>query len=119
MSNIDLIRQLEAQAAQFEADAENCRAAVAVLADSNGNGKAANGQGVMLGGSRMEQIEAFLTQHGPATRGQIRRGLPHIPRGTIAALLNIKHFDHDESGKWSVKSGELTVQQYTNKKGPK
>ena len=96
--SVELAKRLRDEAQHFEEAAKKLRE-VANILDSPGN----NGTpqtAVIIHGTRLEQISDFLRHHGPSSRQEVMQGLSDIPRGTIAALLNSKHFERTGEGLW-------------------
>ena len=52
-------------------------------------------------GTRLEQLTAWLSKHGPLPRREIR-GQCGLPRGTVGVLLSIKNFSKNSDGEWFV-----------------
>lgn len=74
------------------------RASIVPASNSNGNGHSPAYGG---GRTRRDELMAYLTEHGPAKRGEIIAGTT-IPKGTIASLLNKAPFIRRSDGKWQV-----------------
>jgi hypothetical protein len=106
MGASDLAKQLRVEAARLEAAAGKLREAAVVLeGPANKNGHTDRSTSADPSGTRLDQIRAFLREHGPLQRRDVFAGLP-IPRGTLSALLTAEHFDRDDEGRWSVKDDD-------------
>jgi hypothetical protein len=103
MAKTSMAEQLRKKAEYFNEIAEKLNAAAEALEMTEVlNG--VSSYSVDPKSSRIEQIAAFLREHGPLTRTAIFRALDgSMPRGTLSVLLNATNFSKDSDGKWSVR----------------